>query len=217
LYYIGGKSNSYFFGVNPFLRYSYKSGKSFVYSAEIAFYDLGTYFDLGPSTLNNPPFMDPILTLRERLYDVGLHIGYEVEKGESRLSFIPSFGVNLLLPNYFRANGTPAYQLGNKRIDNIEGGALNYIHYEIQRNGISDFSVGYTLGLSLEYKINNKFSLTSAFEIKGSVTTLVRYELNYGFTNTLDDSEMWNWTGTGALTNDNARYGIRLGLKYTFI
>lgn len=207
-----GSLNTYFVGINPYFNYSYTARNSLVYGVQFSVYNIGTNFDRNFGYHSTRERLKPIEKIRERVYDFGLQLGYEISF--NRFSVVPSLGINLFYTDFFRDANTPFYILG---FDGSVGGSPGLIKYNILRDVVNEFVAGYAFGVAFEYPVSSSIALTLGIDIRGSFKTLVSYDAIIESAQSREEPLNFSSSASlASLTNDNARYGLNLGIQYSF-
>jgi len=207
-----GSLNRYFVGINPYIKYSYQARNSLVYGINFSVYNIGTNFDRNHGYQSTIERLKPIVKIRERVYDFGIQLGYKISYG--KLSVMPSLGAHVFYTDFFRGESTPFIVTG---YDGSVGGSPGLIKYRIQTDVINQYVAGYSFGFSFEYSISSSFDLILGIDIRGSFKTLVSYDAIIEGAETREEPiELSSSASVASLTNDNARYGLNLGIQYSF-
>jgi|GEM_PF-3732332 hypothetical protein len=207
-----GSLNRYFVGINPYVKYSYTARNSLVYGINFSVYNIGTNFDRNSGYQSTVERLKPIEKIRERVYDFGFQLGYKISYG--KLFVMPSLGIHIFYTDFFRAESMPFVVSG---YDGSEGGSPGLIKYRIQTDIINQYVAGYSFGVAFEYPISSAFALTLGIDIRGSFKTLVSYDAIIEGAETREvPIDLSSSASVASLTNDNARYGLNLGIQYSF-
>jgi|SRR6056297_150163 len=207
-----GSLNRYFVGINPYIKYSYQARNSLVYGINFSVYNIGTNFDRNHGYQSTIERLKPIVKIRERVYDFGIQLGYKISYG--KLSVKPSLGIHIFYTDFFRDKNTPFIVTG---YDGSVGGSPGLIKYSVQRDVVKQYVAGYSFGVAFEYPISSSFDLILGIDIRGSFKTLVSYDALTESAETREEPiDLSSSASLASLTNDNARYGLNLGVQYSF-